>query len=139
MRIAVIGAGPAGLSLASRIDAEVFEEHLEVGLPRHCTSLVSGVSAEGLGIPKGIVLNKYEDLLVTDLEGREVYFRVKGGVYLLDRPGLEQRLAERVGAIKLGERVEAIRGPYLYTSKGRHGPYDYIVVAEGALRRFSRT
>lgn len=138
MRIAVIGAGPAGLSLASKIEAEVFEEHPEVGLPRHCTSLVSGTSAERLGIPKEIILNKYEDLLVTDLEGREVYFRVKGGVYLLDRPGLERRLAERAGAVRLGERVEDIRGPYLYTSKGRRGPYDFIVVAEGALRRFSK-
>ena len=43
MKVAVVGAGPAGLAFAGRYgDAEVFEEHLEVGLPRHCTSLVSG-------------------------------------------------------------------------------------------------
>lgn len=139
MRIAVVGAGPAGLALASRIDAEVFEEHWEVGLPRHCTSLVSGKSAENLGVPRGVVLNKYDWLVATDLEGHYVYFRVKGGVYLLDRPGLEQRLAERVPSLRLGERVEAIRGRFLLTSAGARGPYDVIVLAEGAVRKFSRT
>ncbi|MGC8973107.1 MAG: NAD(P)/FAD-dependent oxidoreductase [Thermoproteus sp.] len=137
MRVAVIGAGPAGLSLASRIDADVYEEHSEVGLPRHCTSLVSGRSAEEVGIPPDTVLNKYNELLVTDLQGHWIWFKVRDGVYLLDRPGLERRLSEGVPSLKLGVRVEAIRGQYVYTSAGRRGPYDYVAIAEGAVRRFS--
>jgi flavin-dependent dehydrogenase len=138
VRIAVVGAGPAGLSLASRIDADVYEEHQEVGLPRHCTSLVSGRSAGEAGIPSDVVLNKYDGLLVTDLQGRRIWFRVRDRIYLLDRPGLERRLSDGVPSIALGVRVEAIKGRYVYTSAGRSGPYDYIAIAEGAVRRFSR-
>jgi len=59
VRIAVIGAGPAGLSVAAALKgAEVFEEHNAVGLPRHCTSLVSAVSAERVGIPREVVVRK---------------------------------------------------------------------------------
>ena len=139
MKIAVVGAGPAGLAFAGRYgDAEVFEEHLEVGLPRHCTSLVSGRSARLVDIPESLVLNKFDELLVTDLEGRRVYFSVKDKVYLIDRPGLEHWLAEKTRGIRLGAKVTAVRSGYVYTSDGRrHGPYDYVIVAEGSARRLS--
>ncbi|AAL62908.1 NAD(P)/FAD-dependent oxidoreductase [Pyrobaculum aerophilum] len=139
MKIAVIGAGPAGLSFASRYgDVDVYEEHGEVGLPRHCTSLVSAISAEGLGLPKSLVLVKYRELRITDLEGRQIYFNVRGGVYLIDRPGLEQWLASRTSRLLLGKRVVDLKNGYVYTSDGeRRGPYDYIVLAEGSLRKFS--
>ncbi|AFA40604.1 Dehydrogenases (flavoproteins) [Pyrobaculum oguniense TE7] len=139
VRVAVVGAGPAGLAFASEFgDADVFEEHPEVGLPRHCTSLVSASSAEAVGIPQSLVLAKYGYLTVTDLEGRSIYFRVKHGVYLIDRPGLEQWLASGVGRIFTNRKVVATRGGYVYTSDGsNHGPYDYVVLAEGAARRLS--
>ncbi|MFN3803773.1 MAG: NAD(P)/FAD-dependent oxidoreductase [Pyrobaculum sp.] len=139
MHIAVVGAGPAGLAFATRIkDVDIFEEHPQVGLPRHCTSLVSGRAAEGV-VPNGIVLNKYRELVVTDLERREIRFRVRGGIYLLDRPGLELWLASQLPSIGLNRRVDRVEGRYLYTTEGeRLGPYDYIVVAEGAARRLSK-
>jgi len=139
VKIAVVGAGPAGLAFANKYgDVDVFEEHLEVGLPRHCTSLVSGKAARGVGIPNRLVVNRFNTLTVTDLEGRRIYFRVRDEVYLIDRPGLELWLAEKVRGIRLGEKVVAVRGNYVYTSDGaRHGPYDYVVLAEGSVRRLS--
>ncbi|MGC9130532.1 MAG: NAD(P)/FAD-dependent oxidoreductase [Pyrobaculum sp.] len=139
MRVAVIGAGPAGLAFASRYrDAEVFEEHTEVGLPRHCTSLVSASSADRIGIPRSLVVAKYNQLTVTDLGGRLIRFRIKGGVYLIDRPGLEQSLASYVPRLNLGRKVVALGRGYIYTADGgRHGPYDYVILAEGFVRRFS--
>ncbi|MEM4962876.1 MAG: NAD(P)/FAD-dependent oxidoreductase [Pyrobaculum sp.] len=139
MKIAVVGAGPAGLSFAAVYkDVEVFEEHIQLGLPRHCTSLVSARSAEELGVSKRLILNKFYNLVLTNLEGANIYFRIRDGVYLLDRPGLENWLAERVSKIYIGERVVDIRGGYVYTSKGeKRGPYKYVVVSEGAVRRFS--
>ncbi|MEM1597176.1 MAG: NAD(P)/FAD-dependent oxidoreductase [Pyrobaculum sp.] len=138
MRLAVVGAGPAGLAFASKIqDADVFEEHEAVGVPRHCTSLVSAKSAEAVGIPKDVVVNKYEDLIITNLR-EKIYFRVKGGVYLLDRPGLEQKLAERVPKIHYGKKVVAVERGYVYTSDGgRYGPYHYVALAEGSARKLS--
>lgn len=140
MNIAVIGAGPAGLSFASKYgDADVFEEHKEVGLPRHCTGLVSGSAARRVGIPNSLILNQYRELTVTDLEGRRIYFKMRDSVLLVDRPGLEQWLAEGVRKLYLGKRVVNISKNYIYTSDGsKHGPYDYIVLAEGSARRFAR-
>ncbi|ACB40848.1 NAD(P)/FAD-dependent oxidoreductase [Pyrobaculum neutrophilum] len=140
MRVAVVGAGPAGLSFASRFgDADVYEEHHEVGLPRHCTSLVGGGAARRAQLPNGVVLNQYRELLITDLQGHSIRFKLRDPVLLLDRPGLEQKLAEGVPRIHLGRKVVDIRGGYIHTADGsRRGPYDYIVVAEGAARRISR-
>ncbi len=136
MRVAVVGAGPAGLSFAAGLgDVDIFEEHEKVGLPRHCTSLVSAKSAEGL-VPKSVVLNKYDSLTITNLE-RWIHFKVRGGVYLLDRPGLEEKLAESVN-INFGKKIREVRGGYLYSLDGaRWGPYDYIAIAEGASRKLS--
>ncbi|MFN7106376.1 MAG: NAD(P)/FAD-dependent oxidoreductase, partial [Pyrobaculum sp.] len=140
MHIAVVGGGPAGLAFASKIrDVDIFEEHPQVGLPRHCTSLVSGRAAEGV-VPRGIVLNKYRELLVTNLEGQEIRFRVRGGIYLLDRPGRELWLAGQLPSIRLNKKIGRVDGRYLYAVDGeRFGPYDYIIVAEGAARRLSKT
>jgi digeranylgeranylglycerophospholipid reductase len=139
VKVAVVGAGPAGLAFAAKYgDADVYEEHQEIGLPRHCTSLVGGRSARLAGIPEKLVVNRFEELLITDLEGRRIRFRIRDKVYLIDRPGLEQWLAEKTRNVALGKRVVAVRGGYVYTSDGaRRGPYDYVVIAEGFARRLS--
>lgn len=137
MRIAVIGAGPAGLTAARGLDADVFEEHEEVGLPRHCTSLVSSAGAEAVGVPPEVVVRSYSLLTVSDLAGHTLYFKLRRPVYLLDRPGLELKLAEDVGRIRLGEQVVAASGNYLRTRRGVRGPYDLVIVAEGFARRFA--
>jgi flavin-dependent dehydrogenase len=137
VRVAVIGAGPAGLTAARGLDADVFEEHEEVGLPRHCTSLVSSTGAGAVGIPNGLVVRRYRLLTAASLSGRAVYFTLRNPVYLIDRPGLEQKLAEGVEGLKLGEQAVEVRGGYVRTRRGVYGPYDLVVIAEGSARRFS--
>lgn len=137
--MAVVGAGVAGLSFAARFgDTDVFEEHAEVGLPAHCTGLVSEAALRLAEAPGDVVLNSYDELLITDLEGRSVHFKLRRRAYLIDRPGLDRRLAERARRLYLNKRVAMISRGYVYTSGGdRYGPYDYIVIAEGSARRLS--
>lgn len=138
MTIAIIGGGPAGLSLAAGVkDAVVFEEHDAVGLPRHCTSLVGSRAAEEAGLPPGIVVNKYGELFITDWEGHGLWFKLRHPVYLIDRPGLEQKLAERVERLELGKRVTAVGERHVVVNGEKKGPFDYIVIAEGAARKLS--
>lgn len=136
MRVAIIGAGPAGLSAARGLDADVFEEHDSVGLPRHCTSLVSSEGAESSGISPSLVVSKYNLVTLMNLRGDYIVFRLRKPVYMIDRPGLEDKLAEGI-AVKLRSRVTGVEGHYIFVNNERRGPYDVIVIAEGAARRFS--
>jgi geranylgeranyl reductase family protein len=59
--VAIVGAGPAGLLVASRLadaglDVTVFEEHARIGEPTHCTGIVSLETAELAKIPDDLVL-----------------------------------------------------------------------------------
>ena len=54
--VIVVGAGPAGLCTALRaaeegLDVLVLEEHTEVGVPTHCTGIVSGETDQLYKIP----------------------------------------------------------------------------------------
>src|SRR5204862_6664645 len=60
--VVVVGAGPAGLYTALRtaeegLEVVVLEEHEDVGVPTHCTGLISGETNSLYKIPEDIVLN----------------------------------------------------------------------------------
>ncbi|MEB3788211.1 MAG: FAD-dependent oxidoreductase, partial [Desulfurococcales archaeon] len=97
--IALVGAGYAGLVLAWKLAESgarvtVYEEHDEgwVGLPRHCTGLVSARVVEGLDAWR-LVLDKYKTVEFA-ARGETVALRPRGGVYRLDRVMLERTLYE---------------------------------------------
>ena len=59
MDIACIGGGPASAFAALEIlkkgkNVEIFEEHKEIGVPRHCAGLisVSGFNKLGIQVPR---------------------------------------------------------------------------------------
>ncbi|WFO74516.1 NAD(P)/FAD-dependent oxidoreductase [Desulfurococcaceae archaeon MEX13E-LK6-19] len=147
MKIIVVGGGPAGLTLASLIknnDVIVFEEHKKVGLPLHCTSLVSRFTkdffVELLGYK--IVENYYN----------EVYFYTPYSVlhlrtrtpiaFRLKRPLLEEKLMDKVlkrgHVVYLGERVKKVNPKDIVSTK-RSMQYDKLVIAEGASRILTRS
>ncbi len=69
--VAVIGAGPVGLHLATQLqrsgfDTVLFEEHTEVGRPVNCAGLISRSGLEELGI--GV-----EDCVVNKVRGARLY------------------------------------------------------------------
>jgi len=148
MRIRVIGAGVAGLSFALAAitagyqDVLIFEEHSRVGVPKHCTGLVSETTVRAWGsIGRNCVIGKFRDYIVRDLEKRNViYLKLLEPVYLLDRVKLEEELANAVlsagGLIKFRRRVRTIHPHHnvLIDHEGNHIEYDITVVCEGAPR-----
>ncbi len=113
----VAGAGPSSLYLlriTKNHDITAFEEDPpKLGLPRHCTGLVSINGAIGLGIyRREIVIGRYSRVrIINGEDGAAVEFRLpRHSIIMLDRPGLEESLYEGVG-VEFGRRVkEATRG-----------------------------
>ncbi|MEZ0393866.1 MAG: NAD(P)/FAD-dependent oxidoreductase [Desulfurococcaceae archaeon] len=139
MRVAIIGGGPAGLALAAQLrnhDVEVFEEHPRLGLPRHCTSVVSPGTWEKLRGLAGNVGHRAFRTLVVGGSGRplEVVFP-EPFAYYVERPSLEERLAQRAESlghtVRLSTRAQIV-GERVIKAGETSSRYDYVVVAEGA-------
>lgn len=147
MRIALVGAGPSNLHLARMLrgyDVHLFEEDNRLGIPLHCTGLVSEGMARLLGIGEKVFVNKYDEVhIAPGLSG-------KGGVLLrftynrvvmLDRPGLENYLYERssIRYVHLGKRVLDVRpSGFLKAAGGHEDKFDLVVVGEGSRNILNR-
>lgn len=141
----IVGAGPSGLYLARELDKVldnvlVFEEDKELGLPPHCTGLVNLNSVIALGIEPPIV-NTYRYVRITDLDGSSITFDfMTNSIAMLDRPGLENYLAEGINAsLLLNERVLNINANSnnIVTKHYSNIDYDVAVIAEGAIGTLS--
>ncbi|GAB6148316.1 NAD(P)/FAD-dependent oxidoreductase [Stetteria hydrogenophila] len=148
MRAAVVGGGFWGLASAlalarSGFRVTLFEEHRRVGVPEHCTGLVSRRVLDYLGRSvESSVVARYSWLRLC---GPTHCARIapRGGVYKLDRVEVEDRLlaaAESEGVdARLGVRVSRVEpSGSLAWSGGGSASFDVVVLAEGALGRLRR-
>ena len=140
-RIAVVGAGVFGLLAArylleSGCDVVVYEEHGTVGLPKHCTGIVSKESVHWIGsAAKRCVVRSYEKMIVEHKLGVELALKGKPLALLLDRVCLERELAREVerlgGRIELESRVEGFDFTGRISIKGSTKRYDRVILAFG--------
>lgn len=107
--IAVVGAGPSGLTLASSVAGEggdvlILEEHPQVGLPQHCAGKVSVNALREIEVEAEGVLQK--------VKGAVFYppnlnpFSIRSSLdqaFILDRRIFDQALSEK--AVKAGARL----------------------------------
>src|SRR2546422_298463 len=116
--VIIVGAGPAGLYTALLLlkegsDVVVLEEHEDVGVPTHCTGLVSGETNRFYKIPEDIVLNRPSACLVVSPAGHVAELEDPGEeIAVLDRAALDRALATSVveasGVVRI-RRAEATR------------------------------
>ncbi len=145
----IIGGGFAGLLMASRVpDAVVFEENPRVGIPPHCTGLVSEKTVSLIGSPaKESITSKYRSIRVVGLRGREILSLIPDQrVVRLDRILLEEILAReaenRGSKIYTKARVLGINGSIIIVSeKSLVERYrgSLVAIAEGSQQKFSRS
>jgi len=98
----VIGGGPSGLSAAWSASSHganviLFEEHEEIGVPRHCAGLVSGEGLKLIGMPckSSFIENKVHRALLL-INGVCIELKKMGEpLYVLDREAFDKEMAER--------------------------------------------
>lgn len=149
--VIVVGAGPAGLYTAlllagQGLDVLVLEEHAEVGLPTHCTGVVSGEAYDLYKIPAHVVLHRPTTCLVVSPNGTSVEFKSPGEeIAVLDRGALDQALArsaqEAGVSVLTGYRVGVVRRtPTGVEVEGEGGSETFraraLVLACGVTYRF---
>jgi digeranylgeranylglycerophospholipid reductase len=115
----VVGGGPAGLYCAlllaeSGFDVAVLEEHDTLGIPTHCTGVVSDELSDLFKVPESLILSRPKTCVVMSPSRRRVPLSSgEEGIAVIDRGELDRELgdaAERAGVqITCGVRVAEVR------------------------------
>src|SRR5437016_13481303 len=148
--VVVVGAGPAGLYTALRaaeggLSVLVLEEHEELGVPTHCSGIVSGETNRLYKVPDDVVLSRPASCLVISPGGRVAELEDPGEeIAVLDRAGFDRALAASVleagGVIRTGCRVDHIRSGDRFveveTARGERLRARALVLACGVTYRF---
>src|SRR5436309_2752606 len=145
-----VGAGPAGLYTALRaaeggLSVVVLEEHAEIGVPTHCSGIVSGETNRLYKVPDDVVLSRPSACLVISPGGRAAELEDPGeDIAVLDRAGFDRALAASVleagGVIRTGCRVDHVRNGdrsvEVETNHGERLRARALVLACGVTYRF---
>ncbi len=147
MRVAVVGGGFWGLVSAlalarSGFNVLLLEEHRRVGIPEHCTGLVSRRVLDYIGPPVvSSVVTWYSRFKLCGPSSC-MSIEPEGGVYKIDRVAVEERLREEAESegvkVKLGVRVKSVEPSGSLVWQGGSGSFHAIVIAEGATGRLRR-
>jgi geranylgeranyl reductase family protein len=125
MDVVIVGGGPAGLLAATRcaeagLDVLLFEEHMIIGEPTHCTGIVSLETAEFAKVPEEIVLARLSRarLHAPNGEAYEIAWDSPEQILAIDRAAFDRGLARQARAagaqVETGVRVTSV-------SPGPHG------------------
>jgi len=150
--VAVIGAGPAGLTAARALaarghDVVVLEEHPGIGVPVHCTGVLGVDAFTEFDLPRESILGTAHTARFVAADGSSVSVdaeRVEAAV--VDRALFDQGLAassRRAGAeLRSGARVRAIAvgaaGVAIGVEGGDRVEARACIIACGANYRFNR-
>jgi geranylgeranyl reductase family protein len=116
--VVVVGGGPAGLYSALRLadqglEVAVLEEHETLGVPTHCTGIVSDELFDLVDIPDRLILNRPTSCRIVSPSGRVFPFASNGeGIAVIDRGEFDRELGaalRRAGVdVRTGFRVDRI-------------------------------
>lgn len=148
--VAVIGAGPTGLRVATILqrqgfDTVVLEEHSSIGMPVNCGGLISRNGVEELGL-------NIESCLVNEIRGAEIYSpdnemikieKAEPVAYVIDRKKFDRTLykeAVKSGVeVRLNTRMIDIRNESIFVEHGGRGELLKAKVIVGADGYNSKT
>ncbi len=145
--IAVVGAGPSGLIfvkklLGNGLNIIMFEEHSEIGVPNHCTGIVSirGINSLRIdGLDKSVE-NRFRGAIIypPNCETKLYVWRKEWQAYLINRPTFDkiiyQNIADEVNIRFKESVIEIFREKGLWKIKTNRDIYysKILVDDEGA-------
>jgi digeranylgeranylglycerophospholipid reductase len=97
--IATIGAGHSGLYASLLFskkgeNVKIYEQKKEIGVPVHCTGILTSKINELMPLPKQVIKNKIQKIEVHS-KNNSVSFNLRSPDIILDRKKFEQYLAEK--------------------------------------------
>jgi geranylgeranyl reductase family protein len=127
--VAVVGAGPAGSRTARDLAARGFrvrllEEHRAVGVPSHCSGLISLRTLKESGLGEGQIIHRITGAFVHTQSGSEV--ALGGGdtrAVAIDRIAWDRALCEQAqaaGADLVRARVTSVARPFDTSGRAGH-------------------
>ncbi|MBI4313173.1 MAG: NAD(P)/FAD-dependent oxidoreductase [Chloroflexi bacterium] len=131
----VVGAGPAGSAAARGIARGgfrvlVLEEHAQIGVPLHCSGLVTPRTLVEAGVGEGMIVNAIVGAHVCVPSGRTLTIgNGKTRAYVIDRVGLDRALAD--SAQQAGAAL--MRGARLLDARREHGGVTLSIRRNDAL------
>ncbi len=154
--VIVVGAGPVGSATAealaqASLNVALLEEHTSIGLPNHCSGLVSPRTLDLVGgIPEGIRLVQFSSARVWGPGGRTLWLHSDSvQAVAIDRPRFDQLIAERAvqagATLMLGTRAcgferlkEGVRVDVRVEKGIRYLYAPLLIGADGASSRVAR-
>lgn len=147
--VCVIGAGPAGLHLATQVQKQgfssvVLEEHADIGRPVQCAGLVSKSGIDDLGIDLGTtVLNEVRGAKMFSPGGEKlVVERYNSVAYVIDRERFDKKLHRTAvdEGVEVMTKAQAlsVRGERVFTTHEGRGEVlkaRIVVGADGAASK----
>ncbi len=141
--VTIVGAGPAGLWTAIELkergwDSLILEEHSQVGVPMHCSGLISASGVKELGLKlKDALLNNIYGAEIIAPDGSSLFVKRKTpAAFVIDRTKFDkslQKQAERVGLkVQFNSQLIDFRKETIFYKKKKHGEMDKTKILVGA-------
>ncbi len=141
--VTIIGAGPAGLQTAIELkergwDSRILEEHSQVGVPTHCSGLISSSGARELELKlKACTENEIFGAKLVSPKGSILTVKRKKPVaYVIDRAAFDkslQKQASRLGLkITFNSKLIDIHGSTVFFKKKHRGEMEKTKILVGA-------
>lgn len=143
-RVIVVGGGVSGLFIGSLVGdgIKIVEEHRVIGLPEHCTGIISDNTLHRMNIPGSFIEASFRRFILYFPGGYRIVLKGSPLAVKINRPDMERGLyykaLDKGAKIVLGTRVDFLTSDGRIIFNNKLDKSELIILAEGYKQYFSR-